>query len=626
MEKFVITGGKPLHGEVTISGAKNAAVGILPATILAADVCVIENLPDISDVAVSLKILSTLGASIKMLNRNTYEIDTTHLNSTNVPDDLSRQMRASYYFLGALLSRFGKAQVAMPGGCNLGPRPIDQHLKVFSALGAEDSVDYGMITVRAKELNGAHIFFDKVSVGATMNGMLSAVMAQGQTILENCAKEPHVVDLANFLNMCGADVRGAGTDVIKVRGVEKMHGCTYSIIPDQIEAGSYMVAAAATGGDVLIKNVTPKHLEPITAKLRRAGVDVEEFDDSVRVSRKGDILPLKINTMPHPGFPTDMQPLMGVLLSVAKGTSTITESVWDNRFRYVDELRKMGAVVQVDGQVAVFEGVDKLNPAPLRASDLRAGAAMVVAALMADGTSEIEEIGHIERGYENIVEKLRGLGADISKVDRVPAALEQARKGRMHILGKLTECIAEPREDYKPCVPRIVQIVIPQDMIGPVIGPGGKVIQDIQKTTGTTITITEVDNKGIVDIFGQDKTALDGALNRIKAIVAIPEIGETYHGKIRSIVTFGAFVEIMPGKDALLHISEIDYKRFETMEETGLKEGDMIEVKVIGIDPKTNKLKLSHRVLIPQPEGWTEPERRPRERGDRPRRRPEHKE
>ena len=385
LEKFVITGGKPLHGEVTISGAKNAAVGVLPATILAADVCVIENLPDISDVAVSLKILSVLGAQIKMINRNTYEIDTTHLTGTNVPDDLSRQMRASYYFLGALLSRFGKAQVAMPGGCNLGPRPIDQHLKVFSA-----------------------------------------VMAKGQTILENCAKEPHVVDLANFLNMCGANIRGAGTDVIKVRGVEKMHGCTYSIIPDQIEAGSYMVAAAATGGDVLVKNVTPKHLEPITEKLRRAGVEVEEFDDAVRVRRTGDILPLKINTMPHPGFPTDMQPLMGVLLSVAKGTSTVTESVWDNRFRYVDELRKMGANVQVDGQVAVFEGVDKLTPAPLRALDLRAGAAMVVAALMADGTSEIEEIGHIERGYENIVEKLRGLGADISKVERMPAALDQA--------------------------------------------------------------------------------------------------------------------------------------------------------------------------------------------------------
>ena len=425
MEKFVITGGKPLHGEVTISGAKNAAVGILPATILAADVCVIENLPDISDVSVSLKILSTLGAQVKMLNRNTYEIDTRHLVTTNVPDDLSRQMRASYYFLGALLSRFGKAQVAMPGGCNLGPRPIDQHLKVFSALGAEDSVDYGMITVRTKqELTGAHIFFDKVSVGATMNGMLSAVMAKGQTILENCAKEPHVVDLANFLNMCGANIRGAGTDVIKVRGVEKMHGCTYSIIPDQIEAGTFMCAAAITRGDITVKNVIPKHLEAISAKLTE--MEVEEFDDAVRVRRTGDILPLKINTMPHPGFPTDMQPLMGVLLSVAKGTSTVTESVWDNRFRYVDELRKMGANVQVDGQVAVFEGVDKLTPAPLRALDLRAGAAMVVAALMADGTSEIEEIGHIERGYENIVEKLRGLGADISKVERMPAALDQA--------------------------------------------------------------------------------------------------------------------------------------------------------------------------------------------------------
>ena len=420
LEKFVITGGKPLHGEVIISGAKNAAVGILPATILAADVCVIENLPDISDVAVSLKILSVLGAKVRMLNKNTYEIDTTHLTGTNVPDDLSRQMRASYYFLGALLSRFGKAEVAMPGGCNLGPRPIDQHLKVFSALGAEDSVDYGMITVHADELNGAHIFFDKVSVGATMNGMLSAVMAKGQTILENCAKEPHVVDLANFLNMCGADVRGAGTDVIKIKGVKSLHGTQYSIIPDQIEAGTYMVAAAATNGNVLIKNVIPKHLESITAKLQKIGVRVEEYDDSVRVIGTGRLTKTNVKTLPHPGFPTDMQPLMTALLTLAKGTSIVTEGIWENRFRYVDELIHMGANIQVDGQVAVIEGVKELHPAPLRATDLRAGAAMVMAALAANGVSEVDETIHIERGYENIVEKLQALGADIRRVE-IPA-------------------------------------------------------------------------------------------------------------------------------------------------------------------------------------------------------------
>ena len=417
LEKFVITGGKPLHGEVTISGAKNAAVGVLPATILAADVCVIENLPDISDVAVSLKILSVLGAQIKMINRNTYEIDTTHLSGTNVPDDLSRQMRASYYFLGALLSRFGKAQVAMPGGCNLGPRPIDQHLKVFSALGAEDSVDYGMITVRAKEMNGAHIFFDKVSVGATMNGMLSAVMAKGQTILENCAKEPHVVDLANFLNMCGANIRGAGTDVIKVRGVEKMHGCTYSIIPDQIEAGSYMVAAAATGGDVLVKNVTPKHLEPITEKLRRAGVEVEEFDDAVRVRRTGDILPLKINTMPHPGFPTDMQAQFMTLNCFAEGTANITETIFENRFMHVPELCRMGAHITIEGHTAIVEGVAQLTGTTIMATDLRASASLVIAALAAQGSSTVDRIYHLDRGYERMEEKLRALGADIVRID-----------------------------------------------------------------------------------------------------------------------------------------------------------------------------------------------------------------
>ena len=416
MEKFVITGGKPLHGEVIISGAKNAAVGILPATILAADVCVIENLPDISDVAVSLKILSVLGAKVRMLNKNTYEIDTTHLTGTNVPDDLSRQMRASYYFLGALLSRFGKAQVAMPGGCNLGPRPIDQHLKVFSALGADDSVDYGMITVHAEELNGAHIFFDKVSVGATMNGMLSAVMAKGQTILENCAKEPHVVDLANFLNMCGADVRGAGTDVIKVRGVERMHGCTYSIIPDQIEAGSYMVAAAATAGDVLVKNVIPKHLESISAKLEEAGAEIIEYDDAVRITRFKPLTRCNVKTMPHPGFPTDMQPQMAVLLSVAEGTSILTEGVWDNRFQYVGELSRMGANIQVDGKVAVIEGVPALTGVTVKATDLRAGAAMIIAGMVARGETRVTNIQYVDRGYEDVVEKFSALGADIRRV------------------------------------------------------------------------------------------------------------------------------------------------------------------------------------------------------------------
>ena len=418
MEKYIINGGIPLHGEVEISGAKNAAVAILPATILAAGKCVIENLPAISDVMVSLQILSELGARVRLINKNTYEIDTTYLSCTEVPNELSRQMRASYYFLGALLGRFGNAQVAMPGGCNLGPRPIDQHLKAFTALGAEDSVEYGMINVHSDSLKGVHIFFDTVSVGATMNAMLSAVLAEGQTVLENVAKEPHVVDLANCLNMMGAEIRGAGTDVIRIRGVKSMHGCEYSIIPDQIEAGSYMVAAAVTGGDVTVRNVIPKHLEPITAKLRLAGCEVEEFDESVRVRRTGDLHPLKIKTMPHPGFPTDLQPLFAVMLCLAKGTSIITEGIWENRFRYADELAHMGANIQVDGQVAVIEGVDSLQAAPLRASDLRAGAALVVAALGAKGTSEVDETSHIERGYENIVEKFQALGADIKRVDK----------------------------------------------------------------------------------------------------------------------------------------------------------------------------------------------------------------
>ncbi len=387
MEKFVIHGGKPLMGEIEISGAKNAAVAILPATILAGGICVIENLPNISDVSASVDILSAMGAQVRFINKHTLQIDTSRITCTTVPNELSRQMRASYYFLGALLGRFGKATVAMPGGCDLGPRPIDQHLKAFASLGARDSVEYGMIGVEAQRLRGEDVFFDTVSVGATINAMLAAVMAEGLTVLENVAKEPHIVDVANFLNMMGADVRGAGTDVIKIRGVERMHGCTYSIIPDQIEAGSYMVAATITGGNVLIKNVIPKHLEPITTKLEKAGATVEEFDDSVRIYRTGDLEPLNIKTMPHPGFPTDMQPLMTVLLSLAKGTSIITEGIWENRFRYVDELTRMGANIQVDGRVAVIEGVQELLPAPMRASDLRAGAALVVAALAADGVN-----------------------------------------------------------------------------------------------------------------------------------------------------------------------------------------------------------------------------------------------
>lgn len=426
MEKYVIHGGKPLSGEVVIGGAKNAAVAILPATILAGGKCLIENLPCISDVMASLQILSELGAGIRMVTRNIYEIDTTNINSTEVSNELSRQMRASYYFLGALLGRFGSGQVAMPGGCNLGPRPIDQHLKAFTAFGAEDSVEYGQIRVKADRLVGSHVFFDTVSVGATMNAMLAAATAQGTTVLENVAREPHIVDLANFLNMMGADIHGAGTDVIKIHGVKQLHGCNYSIIPDQIEAGSYMVAAAITKGDVTLRNVTPKHLEPITAKLRAAGCEIEEFDDALRIRRTGNLHPLKVKTMPHPGFPTDMQPLMTTLLTLADGTSIVTEGIWENRFRYVDELLRMGANIQVDGQVAVIEGVKKLRPAPLRATDLRAGAAMIMAALSADGISEVDETIHIERGYENIVEKLQLLGADIRRVEAPRNAITRA--------------------------------------------------------------------------------------------------------------------------------------------------------------------------------------------------------
>ena len=425
MDKFVIHGGHRLSGEIEVSGAKNAAVALIPAVLLCDEPCILENVTEISDVSISLRILYEMGAQVDYINRTTVRISTVGLKNFCVPYESARRMRASYYFLGALLGKFGKARVSMPGGCPLGDRPIDQHLKAFTAMGADDSVEYGMIRVRAEHLTGSHIFFDTVSVGATMNAMLAAVKAEGLTILENVAREPHVVDLANCLNMMGADVHGAGTDVIKIRGVKQLHGCSYSIIPDQIEAGSYMVGAAITGGDVTLHNVIPKHMEPITAKLRAAGCEVTEYDDAMRIVRHGAIHPVKIKTMPHPGFPTDMQPLMTVLLTLADGTSIVTEGIWENRFRYVDELIRMGANIQVDGQVAVIEGVKKLYPAPLRALDLRAGAAMVMAALAADGVSEIDETAHIERGYENIVEKLQALGADIRRVE-VPVRMTRA--------------------------------------------------------------------------------------------------------------------------------------------------------------------------------------------------------
>lgn len=417
MEKYIITGGKPLHGEVTISGAKNAAVAILPATVLAGGVCTLENIPDISDIGYEIDILRRMGARVRRLSSSSLEIDTTDVNTTEVPLELGAKFRASYYFIGSLLSKFGRANVPMPGGCNLGARPIDQHLKAFTALGAQYDLDYAMINVESENLVGAHVFFDTASVGATINAMLASVMADGTTILENVAKEPHIVDVANFLNTMGADVRGAGTDVIKIRGVKVMHGADYAIIPDQIEAGTFMVAAAATRGDIVIKNVIPKHLESITSKLRVIGANVEEFDDYVHVTGVKEYQATNIKTMPHPGFPTDMQSIIGVLLCLANGTSIITESIWDSRFKYCDELIKMGANIHVEGKVAVFEGVEKLRPAPVVATDLRAGAALVVAALCADGQSEISEISHVERGYVDIVKKIRALGGNIVKVD-----------------------------------------------------------------------------------------------------------------------------------------------------------------------------------------------------------------
>lgn len=426
MEKYVISGGVSLKGEVEISGAKNAAVAIIPATILSDGPCVIENIPSISDVSMIIRILYEMGAQVRMINKSTIEIDTTRITNPVVPYEKVRHMRASYYLLGALLGKFKNARVAMPGGCDFGVRPIDQHLKGFKSLGADYEIDHGMIDVHAESLIGSQIYFDMVTVGATINVMLAAVRAEGLTIIENAAKEPHIVDLANFLNSMGADIMGAGTDVIKIRGVSHLKGATYSIIPDQIEAGTYMAAAVATKGDILVKNVIPKHLESITAKLEKIGAEIEEFDDSIRVSMHGDIQKSSVKTMPHPGFPTDMQPQVTALLTLAEGTSIVTEGVWDNRFRYVDELRRMGADISVDGKVAVVEGTGHLTGAPVKATDLRAGAALIIAALAADGTTEIEDIYHIERGYEDIEKKLRNLGANIKKISIPGSSVRKA--------------------------------------------------------------------------------------------------------------------------------------------------------------------------------------------------------
>lgn len=416
MEKYIIHGGKRLTGEVNISGAKNAAVAILPATILCEEPCIIENIPNISDVSSIIDILSEMGAKITVLNKNTLEIDASNISVAEVPYNMARRMRASSYFMGALLGRFHHSKVPLPGGCDFGVRPIDQHLKSFNALGAEYVVESGVVILNAEELKGAHIYFDIVTVGATINAMLAATLADGMTVIENAAKEPHIVDLANFLNAMGADIMGAGTDVIKIRGVKRLHSASHSIIPDQIEAGTYMVAAAATRGDVLVRGVIPKHLESITSKLISIGVTVTEYDDAIRITGDKPYKKTNVKTMPHPGFPTDMQPQIAVLLCLAEGTSLLTEGVWDNRFRYVDELRRLGAQISVDGRVAIIEGIERFSGAPVKATDLRAGAAMIIAGLAASGTTEIEDIRHIERGYESIEYKLRELGADIRKI------------------------------------------------------------------------------------------------------------------------------------------------------------------------------------------------------------------
>ena len=417
MNKIVINGPCRLDGEVEISGGKNAIVAILPATVMVRGKCIIENVPHISDVENILEILKYMGAGVRFIDAKTLEIDCTDIKQCEIPYELARRLRASYYFLGAMLGRWHDTTVAMPGGCSIGLRPIDQHIKGFEALGAKVKFERGNVHARCSALVGNHVYFDVVSVGATINIMIAAATAEGMTVMENVAKEPHIVDVANFLNSMGADISGAGTDVIKVRGVPRLGGGSYAVIPDQIEAGTFMVAAAATRGDVTIKNIIPKHLECISRKLTEMNVKVVEFDDYIRVIGSGIIESASVKTMPYPGFPTDMHPQMAVLMSLADGTSRVTENIWESRFKYVDELRKLGAQIAVTGNVATIEGGVQLLGAPIRSCDLRAGAAMIIAGLVASGTTVIEEIEFIERGYENIIEKFRGLGANIKKVD-----------------------------------------------------------------------------------------------------------------------------------------------------------------------------------------------------------------
>lgn len=417
MEKLVITGPTPLRGDVKISGAKNAAVAIIPATILINGICTIENLPNISDVKSYFEILESLGIKITWINRHTVQVDSRNITSSTAPLDLTRKFRASYYLIGALLGRCGRAEVGLPGGCNLGPRPIDQHIKGFEALGAEVNVSSGNITATCEKLKANSIYMDIVSVGATMNIILASVLAEGTTTIDNAAKEPHIVDLANFLNTMGADIRGAGTDVIKINGVKELKGnATYSIVPDQIEAGTFMLAAIASKGDITIHNCITKHLEPVIAKIQEIGGNVDANGDHVRVWWTKRTTKANVKTLPYPGFPTDLQSQMGVVLSMSSGTSIINESIWDSRFQYTQELNKMGAKITTSGKTAIFEGVDYLYGAPVTATDLRAGAALIMAGTSANGVTEVFNLHHIDRGYENIEEKFRKLGANIERV------------------------------------------------------------------------------------------------------------------------------------------------------------------------------------------------------------------